>query len=293
MRTTPSSASTSGSDLVSPLAELVEVTGVDPPLDGLWYPSSARQERGPVVLCHGNTMNFYTGPPRFLPPALVAAGFGSLALNRRGHDILSTRDSRAPVGGAFQTAAEGLADTAAAVGYAADRTGRTPILVGHSNGGMLAAAHAAAHPVGALILMSAHLGGPEIVRLSCEAGQLAAGRLEETIDIARRLVADGRGDELLLLPGWWYAISADSLLDRLEHTPSLLRSAETIGCPVLFVVGAGEDPAVYPAHTFAERTSGRSDVVVVPECDHFYRGREDQVATIVADWLTEHAPIGT
>jgi pimeloyl-ACP methyl ester carboxylesterase len=237
-------------------------------------------------------MNFYTGAPRFLPPALVPEGFPCLAFNRRGHDILSTRDSRAPVGGAFQTAAEGLADTAAAIACAQARTGREPILVGHSNGGMLAAAHASAHDVEALVLLSAHVGGADIVRLSCAAGQLAADRLDEIIDQAHQLVGEGRGDNMLLLPGWWYAISAASFLDRLERTPSLLDAANTIRCPVLFVVGDQEDPEVYPAAAFAERTPGSCDVVVVPDCDHFYRGREAQVAAAVMDWLRTDAPAG-
>jgi hypothetical protein len=33
---------------------------------------------------HGNTMNFYVGAPRFLPPALTAFGLACLAFNRRG-----------------------------------------------------------------------------------------------------------------------------------------------------------------------------------------------------------------
>ena len=55
---------------------------------------------------HGNTMNFYVGAPRFLPPALTALGFACLAFNRRGHDILSIRNSRAAEGAAFETTAE-------------------------------------------------------------------------------------------------------------------------------------------------------------------------------------------
>ena len=57
---------------------------------------------GVVLFFHGNTMNFYVGPSRFLPPALTRLGLACLAFNRRGHDILSTRNSRSPEGGAFQ-----------------------------------------------------------------------------------------------------------------------------------------------------------------------------------------------
>jgi hypothetical protein len=54
------------------------------------------------MLFHGNTMNFYVGAPRFLPPVLTRLGLACLAFNRRGHDILTIRDSRAAEGAAFQ-----------------------------------------------------------------------------------------------------------------------------------------------------------------------------------------------
>ena len=45
-----------------------------------------------------------------LPPVLTELGFACLAFNRRGHDILSIRDSRAPEGGALQLTREAIAD---------------------------------------------------------------------------------------------------------------------------------------------------------------------------------------
>lgn len=256
------------------------------PLDGLLYWPEAASIVGGVLLFHGNTMNFAVGPPRFLPPRLVELGLVCLAFNRRGHDILSTRDSREPEGGAFQTATEGVADNASAAAFLAERGIADPIVIGHSNGGMLGARHAATCPqTRALVLLSAHIGGPEIVPLSCAAGQLAADRLEETVAQAEQLVAEGRGRELLLLPGWWYVISAESFLDRLYNTPSLLDDAERITCPTLFIRGDAEDERVYPAHEYRERVAGPCDVVVLDDCDHFYRGREDAVADTVVNWL--------
>jgi pimeloyl-ACP methyl ester carboxylesterase len=250
-----------------------------------------------VLLMHGNTMNFYTGAPRFLPPRLVADGWTCFAFNRRGHDILTTRDSRRPEGGAFQTAAEGLEDNEAAAAFLRERGHARPVVIGHSNGGTLGAAFAASHPgeVTALVLLSAHRGGPDIVARGCAAGHLARDDLESVTRRARALVEAGRGDELMLLPGWWYAISAASFVDRLDNTPDLLQAAETIDCPVLLVVGdAEEDPETYPTEAFSERCPGPCDVVVVDDCDHFYRGREQWVTDLVGNWLrdmsAQHVP---
>src|SRR5579859_1398459 len=147
------------------LTELVSIPTDTLALDGAYYTPDAQPPLGAVLLMHGNTMNFYTGAPRFLPPHLTALGYACLAYNRRGHDILSIRNSREPEGGAFQMAAESMADNDYAAQFLAKRGFTEPIVIGHSNGGMLAAQFAAAHPeTRALALLSAHAGGLDTVQ---------------------------------------------------------------------------------------------------------------------------------
>ena len=135
-------------------------------------------------------MNFYTGAPRFLPPALTRLGFVCLAFNRRGHDILSIRDSRAAEGAAFQLTAEGIEDNRIAAAWMAAQGLPAPVVIGHSNGGMLAVPHVVAHPdTPALILLSAHGGGRSGVQRTSRAGLLAGDRLDEITSKARALVA--------------------------------------------------------------------------------------------------------
>src|SRR5499427_92027 len=161
-------------------AELVSIPTESVPLDGLYYEPEGVRARGAALLFHGNTMNFYTGAMRFLPPALVELGLACLAFNRRGHDVISTRSSRAAEGGAFQTAAEGIEDNRLAARWLAARGFDAPIVIGHSNGGMLAVRHVADHPnTPKLVLLSAHCGGKNMLTLSCRNGLLAQDRLEE------------------------------------------------------------------------------------------------------------------
>ena len=115
---------------------------------------------------------------------------------------------------------------------------------------------------------------------------LAGERLDEITAQAHALVAAGRGGELMLLPGWWYVVSAESFLDLLSELPDTLALAPQIACPSLFVRGDQEDPARYPAEEFQRLAPGACTVEVVPDCDHFYRGREDAVGTLVARWLS-------
>jgi pimeloyl-ACP methyl ester carboxylesterase len=246
-----------------------------------------------VLLMHGNTMNFYTGAPRFLPPRLTAMGYACLAYNRRGHDVLTTRASRQLEGGAFQTSSEGVQDNDRAAAFLAGRGFATPVVIGHSNGGMLAAHFAAGHPeTRALVLLSAHAGGPRSDRprvpnvLDAGGSPFLAGEgSEEALARARELVAGGRGRELLLLPGWWNVISAESLVDRADRTPDTVVAAERVRCPALFVRGDREPPDIYPAERFCDRCAGPCEVAVIEDCDHFYTGREEIVTDVVGGWL--------
>lgn len=267
-------------------AELVSIPTETIPLDGLYYEPAGRDALGAALLFHGNTMNFYTGPMRFLPPALTRIGLACLAFNRRGHDVLSTRSSRVAEGGAFQLASEGIEDNRLAARWLAARGFPAPVVMGHSNGGMLAVCHVSDHPqTPALVLLSAHGGGRSIVQTGGKSGLMVGDRVEEFAERARALVAAGRGRELMLMPGWWYAISAESFLDRLTETPDTLELAPRIKCPTLYVRGDRESREPYPAEAFRARAGGPCAVEIVSDCDHFYNGREEAVGELVSSWL--------
>jgi len=278
-----------GGDTIGPrtglLAELVSVPTPTVPLDGLLYRAQA-PARGGVLLMHGNMRNFYSGPARFLPGHLVPRGYDCFAFNRRGHDILTTGDDRLPQGGAYQTAAQSMQDNELAAAFLAGEGHAAPIVIGHSNGGLLAATFAARHPqVRALVLLSAHAGGPGHVEHLARTGLLGADQHEQLLATARTLVSEGRGEELLRTPGWWYLLSAASFVDRVDRSPTLLEEAAQVTCPVLFIKGADESDDQYPADRFAERVQGPSDVVQLQGSDHFYSDLTPAVGAIVAEWL--------
>lgn len=267
--------------------ELVSIPTNTVPLDGLLYQPEGGNGGHAAIYFHGNTMNFYTGAARFLAPALVAMGYSFLAFNRRGHDVLTTRASRAPEGGAFQTTGEALADNRYAAQWLATRGFTTPVVIGHSNGGMLGVQHTVDHPqTPALVLLSAGRGGPRSTSGGPEK-LLAQDRHAEFEARARALVAAGRGRELMLLPGWWYAISAESFIDRDATVPDTVALAPKIRCPVLAIRGSAEDRERYPAEEFQARCGGPCTVEIIPDCDHFYTGREVEVAYAVSAWLRQ------
>jgi pimeloyl-ACP methyl ester carboxylesterase len=231
-------------------------------------------------------MNVYVCAARFLPPVLTRLGLAFLAFNRRGHDILSTRASRIAEGGAFQSNAEAIADNRIAAEWLEARGFPAPVVIGHSYGGMLSTRHVVDHPrTPALVLLSAGRGGVAGARATGTERIFAMDRFEELHARATELVKAGRGRELLFMPGWWYVISAESFLDRIANVPDTIALAPKIKCPVLAIRGDREDTHRYPAEEFQRAAGGPCRVEIIRDCDHFYNGREDHVAKLVATWL--------
>jgi len=267
--------------------QLITIPTDTVPLEGALHEPDGGEVTRAVLLFHGNTMNFYVGAPRFLPPVLTRLGLPCLAFNRRGHDILSTRNSRQSEGGAFQFTREAIADNRIAAEWLKARGYPAPVVIGHSYGGMLGTQHVVDHPqTPALVLLSAGRGGKNSGSGGKE-GLFAGDRMDELTEQARALVKAGRGRELMFMPGWWYVISAESFLDRIDTVPDMVALAPKIKCPVLCIRGDQEDRDRYPAEEFQRAAGGPCQVEIVANCDPFYNGREDHVANVVASWLAE------
>jgi pimeloyl-ACP methyl ester carboxylesterase len=181
---------------------------------------------------------------------------------------------RSATGGSFQLASEGIEDNRFASDWLESRGFKNPIIIGHSNGGMLAAQHCAdnyGNPR-AVVLMSAHGGGRDMAQRSNAAGLFACDRQAELTAQAEAMVAEGRGRELMLLPGWWWVISAESFLDRSRKTPDTVENASKICCPSLYIRGDKEVPAAYPAEACAARAAALVRCVSYPTATTGTRG---------------------
>ena len=269
-------------------AELITFrTGDGVALDGAWYrPEGGARPGTAVLLVHGKARNFYTGPSRFLAPHIVGRGFAALAINRRGHDVIYSKPGlREPAGAAYEIFADSQQDILGAADWLAAQGYPRLALVGHSFGGVASAFFAAEHPerVVALILCSAAAGGPAYLeRVSKEwlVGEGLAGLLER----AREMRAGGRGEELLLTPKWWWAISARSALEL--NVPDLVESAARTKCPILAIRGSQEPADAYPIERVRDAAGGRATIQIVGG-NHYYAGHEDEAGELVADWLAK------
>ena len=273
--------------------ELIQIPTDTFPMDGaLFSPTSNHNiPGGSAIYFHGNTMNFYSGAARFLPKALTELGLTVLTFNRRGHDILTTRASRTVEGGSFQTVAESIADNDFAAKWFAKQGFASPIVIGHSYGGMLSTQHVVNNPhTPALILLSAGRGGKSQDTSGGKEKLFANNQLDELKAHATELVASGKSKELMLIPGWWYVISAESFLDRIINVPDTIELAQKITCPVLAIRGELEEKVRYPAEEFQTACAGPCDVEIIADCDHFYNDKEHVISQSVTQWLKHKLP---
>jgi pimeloyl-ACP methyl ester carboxylesterase len=264
--------------------ELVSLEKPTIPLDGLFYrPSQDHVSTRIALIFHGNTMNFYTGVARFLPPVLVAAGYAVLSFNRRSHDILGILNSRDPVGAACQATEEDFEDNGIAAAWAVARGYSDQLIIGHSNGGTLAVHHATRSPhTRAMVLFSAHAGRSQAQKT----GWLAGASASDIIQRAKDLVAKGRGRELILLPDFWYVSTAASILDRIGPAlPDILELAPEVQCPVLTFRASTEPDTLFPIHEFQRLCRGQCTAHTIEDTDHFYKNAEDYVGAAMIKWL--------
>ncbi len=121
--------------------------------------------------------------------------------------------------------------------------------------------------------------------MMADRGMMAGDRYDEITATAIGMVEAGRGSELMLVPGWWYVISAGTYVEYLTKTPDLVEMARRITCPTLSLRGGLEPADLYPMEEFAAESQGAVETRVLDGCDHYYVGCEERVSALVVEWL--------
>ncbi|MFW3170842.1 alpha/beta hydrolase [Geodermatophilus sp. CPCC 206100] len=274
--------------------QLVDVPAEDGTLlQGLLLPPPDRP-RAALLHVHGKGGNFYSGPPRTLPPHLAPDRFLHLSLNLRCHDLAYSRLGDAPgiatgpeaaYGGMWERLDEGPADIAAGVAWLRERTGLPVVVVGHSAGGyFLGDWGPGADGIAARVFLSPLTS----VRFPLTAWYADDAALEEAHAHAQALVDAGQGHLLLPVPAWYFAISAASFLERLAERPDRwLDGVNASSSPLLLAWGGAETrvPAwreLFDRMTVADRVSAE-----VPGAGHEYGGAEAGLAREIARFVEE------
>jgi pimeloyl-ACP methyl ester carboxylesterase len=263
--------------------ELVELRREDGhPIDALWYGGDGA--RIGMLHVHGKGSSVLTGPSRFLPPLLP--GNAHLAVNMRCHDLAYTvgTDDWAVDGGMWEDLSTGHLDLAAGVAHLRARGVEKVVVCGHSSGGFYAADLMSRDAgIAAWVLLSPLTTNKNPFPLwwPDQADQARAAEL------ARGMVAEGRGRELIPVPGWFHAISAGSLVQRLEEPEGIwLSNVGHATAPVLLAWGDAEPRHRLWGELFAT-FAGRDDrKLVLPGAGHYYRGQEQDLAAAIEGFLS-------
>jgi len=251
-----------------------------------------------VIWIHGSTANFYQPTYIGIARELASRGFTAIVGNTRMHDlgnVAAFRGEQRIRGGAYWgVPSEQVYDLAAWIGFAQGRGFTQVILAGHS------------------------AGAPAVQRYQAEkqdervAGLvLASGRVQpatttpdpDMLAQATKLVADGRGEELLRFPNRPSPsfTSAATFLDLATAGPMQTDffgvqtpnpPVTRIHCPILAWFGTREADLGTAADlellksTLKRLSSGpaRVDTTMIQNADHMYVGEEPQVADTIAKW---------
>jgi len=250
-----------------------------------------------IIWVHGWGVNFYQPEYVMIGRALAERSLTTIAVNTRMHDIGNSATERLGKrirgGGYWGVTSEDARDIAAWIDFAEEQGFRRVVLVGHSAGWASVAAYQAgrqdARVVG-MVLASGNVAPPP--------PPPDAALLTQ----ATRLVADGKGDDLLRLPNRSFPsfVSAATFLDTVKTPPELsdffgLQTTNPgvtrISCPLLAFFGTrddvgGEAELERITSSIKRQPSGpsRVDTIMIHGGDHMYRGEHAQVAETIANW---------
>lgn len=244
-----------------------------------------------IVWIHGNAAAFYDRPYVLLGRQLAALGYTVVSANTRGHDIAATlwraSDGMPFAGGGgagWERMEDAYRDLTAWVRVAHDLQIGRVVLAGHSAGAHKVVLSQAEHPdtlVAGIVLASPDLRG---------------FRVPGELEAARRLVAEGRGMEVLPAQPFapWYRQCAQTVVSRAEAAervfpPSGERTSAlaALRAPMLAFYGASERNAQAELEAIrrAASATSRLDTHLIAGAGHFYDGHEVDVAQMLAAWV--------
>lgn len=253
----------------------------------------AAKARATLIHVHGKGSNFYTGPARFIPEALSAQmPIRHIAINMRAHDlgysVPGSDDVRnvRPMGGFWERLSDGLADIDLVVNYARSLAAGPLFLQGHSSGGFYVVGYCAGQRgIAGRILLSPLTTNKQPLSMWFP----TQDALDEAIAQAQKYISQGSPDMLIPLRSWYYAISAESLLERVNEPAGVwLRDLHRCAAPTLMVWGGMEARTALWQEAFESIQTSDKHAVVVPGVGHRYVGGEAVVSQAVGDFVLSH-----
>ncbi len=277
-------------------------------LHGLLVEPEAKPSAG-IIHIHGLAGNFYEN--RFIDHLAALAtrlGIAFLTTNNRGRDYISdslcitdSGSTYKQIGGAYEIFEECLIDLDAWIALLMSRGVRSMILQGHSHGALKVAYYIMKKPnpaISGIILLSP---SDDFGLQRAELGE----RFDEALEVARRMIAQGRSRDFMP-PGYFhYPVSAATYYDMFrpdsplkifnlsETDTSDFKDLGSIRIPTLAIVGSvGEAFIGSPDEYLSAMRSKMNQVQdfrgrIVKGAPHNYLGYETSLAGVIEGWLVD------
>jgi len=280
--------------------EIVHVRADDGITNAGAFFSPAKDVAKPIAMIwvHGSGINFYYPSYVKIGRELAARGFAFVAVNTRMHDLGTVAagfhgEKRIRGGAYWGRYSDQARDIAAWIAFANERGFKQLVLAGHSAGTTAVEAY------------QAEKQDPRVAGLVLASGRFQPDTTptdQEMLAQAARLVAEGRGEELLHYPNRPTPsfVSAATFLDLAQWLPKDFFGVQTreapiarVRCPILAWFGTDEADVGTAADLELLKTSvkrltagpERVDTVMIENAGHMYEGHESAVADVLTKWL--------
>ncbi|MCS6801498.1 MAG: alpha/beta fold hydrolase [Chloroflexota bacterium] len=264
---------------------------------GFWEPRAPAPVSRAVeawLLLPGASGAFYSQVQGPFASALADAGYPVLTLSTRGHDLAWLNRLNGKVYGlAAEIIAEAGEDIVAALDELERRGYRRIGLLGHSMGA-IKGSYFLAHGGDPRICLFVQTSGGRIGRSRWE-GAPNRDKIAQELERAERLVAEGRGDELMLfeasLQGRSY-FTPNAFLDRhRDDRYDTLALAAGLTVPTIFLGGSNEPEMIPPGlleqFQAAATRAKPSAIATIEGADHFYTGKAKEAIDAVLAFLRQ------
>lgn len=261
-----------------------------------------------VVHVHGMAGNFYENSfLDYLAQTLTAHGVAFLTFNNRGtefiKDVYIQKDGKRftrRIGNTYERFEDCVIDIQAALTYVRKRGYNTIHLSGHSLGASKVAYAASTIP-GIAIESLIFLAPADMQGMA-----LADAQYERDIATARKMIVQGKGDEIMPFIVWgdsylsaatYMSISGPDARVAFpfhQHAPEALKTVSSIKSPMLAIMGTTDFAASIPVPEALEIfkkacvASPRAEAILLGEANHGYVGYEQKCADEVVRWINTH-----
>jgi len=265
-------------------------------LDAAHYRSGLSHDKSvAIVHVHGKGGNFYSGPGRFLPANMEDDGIDHLSINMRFHDLGYTRNDYeggettafGTDGGMWECIVDGKKDIRASVALLKAEGYSHIFLSGHSAGGFYVGEYGALDDgIAGRILLSPLQDHRFVLDLWFPED----GQLDAALERAHEMVSQGRGHHLIPVEGWFYAISATTLIERAGQQDGVwLRALNASDSPLLMAWGTLESRHDLWTDMFDQIETPNKVKLAIEECDHRFIDYERELAAAVREFVNAHA----